>query len=246
MSPVELERILAANCLLYHLNFMSLGGIHISMQIPPFPLTNSYPVPLLACSMAHFNRIFPELIELKFRLVEHQDGPTLDTERRIYDLKSKLDKASFGFLTKLHRQLGSKYLEVPHLINIFSFYHAYYAFFITGMRLYRSNNTLSPLPLSPPCSKTLNAALYHCSLALQWGMKTLNHHFHWHTLAKFGQCLIFFTLHRGILSPDDHALLRQGIVHLKSLSNNPHSGAIFYYIQFINKLALFFPEKALA
>ncbi|KAJ9064051.1 hypothetical protein DSO57_1034499 [Entomophthora muscae] len=177
-NRLELERQLTSNCLLYYLNFFITSNNPTHVHLSPLPssmIPSSDLTFLFSCSLGVINNIFPDIVRLKFTLVENLDHiPAAEIERRIKDLENRLTGLCFDYMVKLNQLALVCHPSVPQLhtmANLFSFYHSYYAFIISSMRLYRTTTSLHPVPLSPPSIESINVAILLCMRAISWGLK---------------------------------------------------------------------------
>ncbi|KAJ9085629.1 hypothetical protein DSO57_1012002 [Entomophthora muscae] len=239
----ELERQLARNCLLYHVNYLSVSGVPVFTHLPKLALPVNDWTLFYALGLDSLNRVFTLFQETKLSIVEGNPQPLLsDIHCRLDRLDTRLTSVSLKFMTALYQHLAS-YPESPRflriLVPLFSFYITYYRFLITSMRLYRATNKFLPAIHPHPTHKTLLLTLDICKQAVTWALNTKCSYLHWYFYAKLAQCLVFMSRHQKLLSPEEEKLLKRGKDTLKSRPSSPQIDAILKNMRFMKKLEFF-------
>ncbi|KAI0244740.1 hypothetical protein L0F63_003714 [Massospora cicadina] len=248
-TRVELERRLASNCLFYYLTF-SLPPITLStciLQRSSYFLFPTSEIALLfSGQLSVFNSIFPDIVSLKFSLVENA-GPTstAEIECRIKVLESRLTKICLDFMVKLNRlklSLGPSAPQFDAMITMFSFYHAYYAFIISSLRMYRTTTSLRPVSFSPPSPGYVSTAIAQCARAISWALKVEKPLVHLYFVAKLSQLLIYLSHNHRHASAHQLELMNSGILYLRALQSSPYSGFINFRLFFLDTLSSLLPN----
>ncbi|KAJ9056881.1 hypothetical protein DSO57_1028194 [Entomophthora muscae] len=217
-ADLELERQLARNCLSFYTFYLFMNMQSTPLALPESTVTLKPTLEftiLFSHGLTQIIELFPEILRIKAALVEISEiNSASHIEHLICSLEDRLNTLSLDYMIQLYtfaRRVPSCSSQLLSLVNVYNFYHSFYAFFLSSLRIYQTTASLVPTLNGEPSEDAVHNCITLCIRTIRWALRIERNQIHLFFVAMLSQCLIFLYQNRNLVSPVDRNLLDLGL-----------------------------------